>query len=123
MNKRTDQRGQALIQVALMMVVLLGFVALAVDVGYTYGERRRMQNAADAGALAGARELCFGDPNMAVATAWAYAVTRNGAQEADVSIEDYTVTVTARETANTFIAGVVGYPTMEVSAIAAAECG
>jgi hypothetical protein len=123
MYKRNGQGGQALVQVALMMVVLLGFVALAVDVGFTYGERRRMQNAADAGALAGARELCFGDPNMAIDTAWAYAVTRNGAQQADVSIENYTVTVTARETVNTFIAGIVGYPTMDVSAIAAAECG
>ncbi len=123
MHRVHRQDGQALLQVALFMVVLLGFVALAVDAGYIYGERRRMQNAADAGALAGARELCFGDPAMASSTAWTYAVTRNGAHEADVIIQDYTVTVATRETANTFLAGIIGYASMEVNAIAAATCG
>jgi len=54
------QSGQVLIQVALMIGVLLLMAALAVDVGNMYAERRRMQNAADAGALAGARDLCLG---------------------------------------------------------------
>ena len=55
-----DDSGQTLIYVAISMIVLLGFVALAVDVGYLYAERRHMQNAADAGALEAARALCFG---------------------------------------------------------------
>ena len=52
-----NDSGQTLIYVALSMLVLLGFVALAVDVGYLYAERRHMQNAADAGALEAARAL------------------------------------------------------------------
>ncbi len=50
----TAENGQTLVWVALAMVVLLAFVGLAIDGGAVYAERRRMQNAADAGALAGA---------------------------------------------------------------------
>lgn len=51
------ERGQALVLVSLMLVVIIGFVGLAVDGGRIYTLRREMQNAADATALAGAREL------------------------------------------------------------------
>ena len=74
--------GQILVLVALALFVLVGFVALAVDVGHIYRERRHMQNAADAGALAGARELCQGEgASQAEARAREYAVDRNGAKE------------------------------------------
>jgi hypothetical protein len=43
--------------VAVMMVVLLGCVALAVDVGHLYVARTELQRAADAAALAGALAL------------------------------------------------------------------
>ena len=73
--------GQALIWFALSLVVLLGIAALAIDVGRLYGERRRMQNAADAAALAGAHELCQGRSDAdAIAMANDYAIARNGAQ-------------------------------------------
>jgi len=52
-----DQQGAAAIMVALMMVAFIGFTALAVDVGHLYVVRNELQNAADAGALAGARFL------------------------------------------------------------------
>ena len=48
----SSEDGQVLIQVALMLVVLLTFVGLAIDGGLVYAERRQMQNAADAAALA-----------------------------------------------------------------------
>jgi len=51
------ERGAAGVMVAVMMVVLLGAGALAVDTGQIYEERAQLQNAADAGALAGA-DLC-----------------------------------------------------------------
>jgi uncharacterized membrane protein len=41
----------------ISIVVLLGFAALAVDVGYLYSTRRRMQTAADAAAVAGLRRF------------------------------------------------------------------
>src|SRR5690606_4536767 len=83
-----DERGQTLVQVALMLVVLLGFAALAIDGGMVYAERRHMQNAADAGALAGARELCLsGSETLAIEKARAYTVGQNGAASADVTID------------------------------------
>jgi Flp pilus assembly protein TadG len=52
-----NQSGFTLVLLGLTIVVLLGFAALAVDIGYLYAARNELQNAADAGALAGAREL------------------------------------------------------------------
>jgi hypothetical protein len=57
MFKRHQERGQSLVLVVFMLVVLLVFAGLAIDGGMAFLERRRMQNAADAGALAGTREL------------------------------------------------------------------
>ena len=50
--KKTEQ-GQALVLIALAFVVMLGFVALAIDGGMIYSDRRFEQNAADAASLAG----------------------------------------------------------------------
>lgn len=49
-----DERGQALVLIILGIVVLFGFVGLAVDGGRVYSEKRRAQNAADAAAYAAA---------------------------------------------------------------------
>ena len=51
------QSGQTLIMVAAMLPLLLGVTGLAVDVGLFYHHKRRMQTAADAGALGGAHEM------------------------------------------------------------------
>ena len=51
------RRGATIVFVALAMVVLLSFAALAIDVGYLYVVRNELQNAADSGALAGAQVL------------------------------------------------------------------
>jgi hypothetical protein len=118
------QRGQILVQVAIMVGVLFAFVALALDGGNIYAGRRRMQNAADAGALAGAREICFGDPALVTTTAREYAIDRNDAQSARVDVlDDYTVTVVASQTLDTFFAGVIGINVANVRGEAAAACG
>jgi len=49
--------GQGLVLGTLAMVAILGFAAMAIDVGIFLHERRDLQNAADAAALAGAAEL------------------------------------------------------------------
>jgi hypothetical protein len=49
-----DQKGLALVYVALLMVGFCAFLGLAIDVGYMYLTRGQLQNAADAAALAGA---------------------------------------------------------------------
>jgi len=119
-----DETGQALVQVAIMLVVLLGFVALAIDVGMIYAERRHMQNAADAGALAGARELCIsGNKTQAEARAQEYTVTQNGATSADIDVRGNVVDVVAHISADTFLAGILGIADVAIQADAAAACG
>src|SRR5690349_14280603 len=56
-RRRRGERGQTLVVVALLAAILIGILGLAVDVGYAYSERRQIQNAADASALNGAREM------------------------------------------------------------------
>jgi hypothetical protein len=56
-NDRPKQAGQSIILVAVAMVALVIFVAIAVDASDAYVHRRTAQNAADAAALAGAQEL------------------------------------------------------------------
>ncbi|MCK9418558.1 MAG: pilus assembly protein TadG-related protein [Nitrospirae bacterium] len=52
-----NNRGQILVLVALSLIVLLGFAALAIDIGYFYHTKNQLQGAADAAALAGAAKL------------------------------------------------------------------
>jgi Flp pilus assembly protein TadG len=47
------QKGQAIVLVALMIVALTGMLALTIDVGNSYTQRRELQTAADAAAMAG----------------------------------------------------------------------
>lgn len=63
--KVKDQQGVTVIIVALLIVVFIGFAALAVDIGHLYVVRNEIQNAADAGALAGARRL-YNDDGISV---------------------------------------------------------
>ena len=51
------QRGAVAILFGLSIFVLFGFMALAIDLGRTYVVRTELQNAADAAALAGAKQL------------------------------------------------------------------
>ena len=57
MSRSERERGQVLLLMALTIVGLLAAVGLAIDGGTVFVERRRMQNAADAAALAGTHEL------------------------------------------------------------------
>jgi len=54
---RQRQRGAVAIMFAISLLVLFGFMALVFDLGRTYVVRTELQNAADAAALAGAKEL------------------------------------------------------------------
>lgn len=54
---RAGQRGSISVIVALSLVALLAFTAIAVDVGYLMFSQRRLQAATDAAALAGAMDL------------------------------------------------------------------
>jgi hypothetical protein len=79
--------------VAVTMVALLGVGALAADIGNLYVARNQLQNAADAGALAGARVLYVNDGTAvnpganAIASAAAAANQSQGAAAEVVSVE------------------------------------
>jgi hypothetical protein len=57
------ERGAVLVHVALALLVLIAFSALAIDYGALLVSRSQAQNAADAAALAGASSLAFDDPD------------------------------------------------------------
>jgi Flp pilus assembly protein TadG len=59
-SSQEREDGAAAVLVAMVMVVLLGFGALAVDVGLLYAEKAQLQNGADAGAL-GIAQKCAKD--------------------------------------------------------------
>lgn len=63
-----SERGAVAVIVAILLVVLLGFAALAVDMGLLYSEKAQLQNGADAGALAIA-QACAKDTGSATCTA------------------------------------------------------
>ena len=60
-------QGQVLVVVALLLVLILAFAGLAIDVGRQVAERRHVQTAADAAALAACRALIDGDSDAAAA--------------------------------------------------------
>src|SRR3990170_5162773 len=81
MQPATDQRhktegGQVLAFFAIVSVLVIGLVAVVIDVAWFWANQQQMQKAADAGALAGAVYLP-GDTTRAYAAARAEA-TKNG---------------------------------------------
>jgi Flp pilus assembly protein TadG len=52
-----NDSGTVMVLTSMLMVVFLGFAALVIDIGHLYVVRNELQNAADAGALAGATNL------------------------------------------------------------------
>src|SRR5215831_2007675 len=73
-----DEKGQTLVLTALCGSVLLGFMALALDVGVLYHQRRALQTAADAAALAGALDYLYTQSTSHASTAACNAATVNG---------------------------------------------
>lgn len=80
--QRGRESGQTLIVAALVMAVVMGFTALAIDVGLFLEERRDNQNDADAMALAGVQYLPD-YPDLAVKTAKEWGL-KNGVAAGDI---------------------------------------
>jgi len=55
------QKGQVLVLVALLIFVLLGVAALALDIGRAYGVKAKLNAAVDAAAIAGGRVISKGE--------------------------------------------------------------
>ena len=121
-NPRQHEKGQTLIIFAVVMVVLVALTALVIDGGFAYTKRREAQNAADAGALAGANALCAGNVDQAIPQAIDYAINRNGATDATANLGTKSITVTATIPQETFLAGIFGSDEVTTHATASAGC-
>src|SRR5687767_625079 len=58
-KRPTGRRGATMTWVAILLVVFVGVVALAIDWGYAYYTAQKLQNAADAAALAGVKRVWY----------------------------------------------------------------
>ncbi len=120
--------GQVMVLVAIGLITLMGFAALAVDVGQFWTARRDMQTAADAAAVAGAIALRLnGSAATAADTASAANGFSNGNQGVTVTVNNppsggqyagnarYVEVVVSRPEP-TYFMRVLGYDTVDVSA-------
>jgi hypothetical protein len=129
MKKPTFENGQSLVIVALALIAFIAMLALVLDGANAYAAKRLAQNAADAGALAGATYMCknFDQANVlsnTIDTGNKYAVTNGAVDPAIVvpNLDEASVSVTATVTRTTYFAGVIGFPQVSPVAYAKAEC-
>jgi Flp pilus assembly protein TadG len=137
-HRRTHpERGSALVMVLVGIPMLIGMVALAVDLGMMLGARTDSQRVADAAALAGAGSFITQPDDEARARQWAldYAAknTVSGAmadvrpEDVDVLLDEHKVRVRVRNTGargnaiRTIFARVLGWDEVDVVTVAAAE--
>ena len=73
-----DESGQTLVFVAVSMTVILGFLAMAADVGTLLHDKRNLQIAADSAAIAGAVEEKVSSVTGDIQTSGQTASTQNG---------------------------------------------
>ncbi len=84
---RRNERGAALMLIALSMSAVVATTGLIVDGSNAFAQRRQMQNAADSAALAGARALdkLVVNAEAAIRTAVVASAVANGANASDVT--------------------------------------
>jgi Flp pilus assembly protein TadG len=121
-----DERGAAAVVVSLLLVPIMGFAAIAVDVGAVYAERARLQVAADAAALAVAQDCARGACGDMQATADALVAANAGEAAAAppvLSSNPTSVTVTGSHPTEHWFAPVLGFDATRVTASATVTWG
>jgi Flp pilus assembly protein TadG len=135
-----EEHGAVSVLVALLMVVLLGFAALAVDVALVYSERTQLQNGADAAAYAVAQRCAIdlADPACTMTSALAGSLANQNAADALSNVKEIaldktgrkvTVTAGAQQSGQTpnrvslLFANALGVPSAEVTAKSSAIWG
>jgi Putative Flp pilus-assembly TadE/G-like len=123
------ERGQTLLIFVLAVSVLLGFTAMAIDVGLFFEDRRHFQNSADAMALAGVAELPF-NPGAATSKAHEWAANNDvdpgeikTIQVRTTGVPNDTLFVELESDFGWIFGRVVGQTTSKVGAKAAARIG
>lgn len=74
---RRNERGAAIIMVAMFLVALIGLAALVIDMGQIIVIKGELQNGADAGALAGVVDLIYYGPSEGETMAVNYTTQSN----------------------------------------------
>ncbi len=121
MANPSRESGQIIVLVALLLVGLVAMLGLVLDGGGMYMQRRRMQNAADAGAIAGAVVMAEGADNaQAEAKATEYTMAHNQAEACEVTIDGARIAVVAKVGYPTTFARIVGLDHVTVTARAVA---
>jgi Flp pilus assembly protein TadG len=126
-SSRNNEHGAVLVMMAAAMAGIMGLVALAIDVGQVSVTRRKLQNAADAAALAGVARLP-GSVSNAAADATEIAMT-NGLvfnEVTDIVVSDTeftndTIQVTVTRRVDYTFARVLGLVYKDVTATAVAQ--
>jgi Flp pilus assembly protein TadG len=121
-----DEHGAAAVVLSLLMVPMLGFAAIAVDVGALYAERARLQVAADAAAFAVAQDCARGACGDMVATASALVEANDGDASAAppvLSSDPLSVSVTGSTPVQHWFAPVIGHDATGVTASATVGWG
>jgi Flp pilus assembly protein TadG len=125
-RRLSDERGASAVLFALLLVPILGFAAIAVDIGSLYAEHSRLQVAADAAAIAVAQDCSRGSCGDMLATARAMVTANDGAAAAAqpvLSSAPLSVSVTGRTPVKHWFAPVIGYDSTAVSASATVGWG
>src|SRR5271170_1464698 len=88
-HRRGLSRGQVMVLSAIAMVALMGMVAVATDIGLLWSERRQMQTATDAAAIAAATAL-RNDTNVTSAADNVASLNgfTNGAKSATITVNN-----------------------------------
>lgn len=128
-----DDSGAVAVIVALCLVMLIGFAALVVDLGYAFDARHQLQAAADAGALAGCQRLIEGgSAGEAEAIAREYCARNANGPAAGLAVdsvqvdngsEPWSVRVQVSRTVPTFFGGIFGETGTLVRTAAKAQKG
>jgi Flp pilus assembly protein TadG len=121
-----DERGATAVMFALLLVPMLGFAALAIDVGALYAERARLQVGADAAAIAVAQDCSRGNCGDMQATAQALIAandTEGTAAQPVLSSDPLSVTVTGGTPKEHWFAPIIGHDSTQVSATATVGWG
>lgn len=128
-GSKNREGGQALIVLTMMLAVFGGIVAMSFDTGLIFEDRRSLQNAADAAALAGVAELPQNSSEAKdKAREW---VTKHGVLPEEITIIEVRQTFVPNDTLyveldtdiNWIFARVLGMISTEVGATAAAQVG
>jgi Flp pilus assembly protein TadG len=119
---RREESGVVLVLAVVSMVFILGFAAIAIDVGSWYQTQRQAQAAADAGALAAA--VVSSSQASTTAQTWV-GKNMSGASTAVSFPASNQVKVTVTTTASIFFGRIfgIGPPTVSASAIAQKSAG